>query len=307
MAINPNAEIARPKLPLPPPPTSRQRAFRFGTDVVLILIGELINVIAFRSLIVPSRLISGGVVGISMLLNQLFSLPIGLQTTLYNIPIFVLGYRFLGRRFVALSVIGVVSFSALLDNIALQTVTHDLLLVAVFGGVITGIADGLILRAGGSTGGFDIIGLIVSKRSGVSVGQVFLFLNGFIIALVAWVNQSLELAMYTLIMQFVASRVVDALQSTSPRRVALIISPQNEAIAERIFRELKRGATYLDGGGAYTGAEFRVLMCVITPYELVDLSLIVAESDPSAFTIVLEASDVLGRFDRNSPLQRLLG
>src|SRR5262249_26689695 len=128
-----------------------------------VLFGEMINVLAFRSLIIPAKLLSGGVVGTAMLLNQLFNLPIGLQTLIYNIPIFLWGYRYLGPRFVILSMVGVGSFSILLDNISVPTLTHDLLLTAVFGGVVTGIADGIIIRSGGSTGGLDIIGVIISR------------------------------------------------------------------------------------------------------------------------------------------------
>ncbi len=285
---------------------TRRQAIQVAEAALIILIGEVLNVVAFRILILPAHLLSGGVVGSAMLLNQLLNLPIGLQTTIYNIPIFLLGWRFLGWRFVLLSILGVVSFSVLLDNIHLPQIADDVLLAAIFGGVLTGVADGLILRAGGSTGGFDIIGLIVSKRSGLSVGQVFLIFNGLIIALAALVNGP-KLAMYTLIMQFVSSRVVDTMQSSAPRRVALIISPQNETIAARILKDMNRGATYLDGSGAFTHAEFRVLMCVITRYELVELRQILAEIDPAAFTVILEASDVVGRFDLMSPLQRLLG
>ncbi|MEP7287016.1 MAG: YitT family protein [Chloroflexota bacterium] len=144
-------------------------------QILIIVLGEVINVLTFRALIIPAKLLSGGVVGVALLLNQLLNLPIGLQTIIYNIPIFLLGYRYLGRRFILLSMVGVGVFSVLLDNITLlPTVTHDLLLIAVFGGVATGIADGLIIWAGGLTGGFDILGLIVSRRFGISTGQVCL-------------------------------------------------------------------------------------------------------------------------------------
>ncbi len=271
----------------------------------IIVLGELINVLAFRAMIVPAKLLSSGVVGAAMLLNQVFNLPIGLQTVLYNIPIFLLGYRFLGRRFVVLSVLGVLSFSFLLDNVQIPVVTHDLLLVAVFGGVFTGLADGIILRFGGSTGGTDIIGLILSRRYGISLGQIFMVFNGIVIALGAVANNNAELAMYTLIMQFVASRVIDTVQAGTPRRFVLVISNRHEQIAQRIMQDMGRGVTYLQGSGAYTANEFRVLMCVMTRYEYVDLRRIVGELDPVAFTVVLEASDVIGRFDRRSPLQWL--
>jgi uncharacterized membrane-anchored protein YitT (DUF2179 family) len=283
-----------------------QRTTRFVRDALIILACEALNAVAFNALIVPARLLSGGVIGSSMLLNQLFNLPIGLQTMIYNIPIFILGYRYLGKRFIALSLLGVVTISIFTDNIRLSRATSDLLLAAVFGGVMTGIADGIILRVGGSTGGFDIIGLIVARRFGISVGQVFLFLNGILITLSALVN-NLELAMYTLITLYVSSRVVNALQETAPRRVALVISPRNPEIAARIMHDLNRGVTYLQGSGAYTERDFRVLMCVVTRYEMVELRQLIREIDPEAFSVVLDASDVVGRFDAHSPLQKLIG
>ena len=282
-----------------------RRAFvSIAVRALVILCGEIVNVFAYRSLIVPSKLLSGGVVGTSLLLNQLFALPIGAMTILLNIPIFILGYRYLGRRFIILSAVGVGSFSILMDNISLPSLTHDLLLVAVFGGVITGLADGIILSTGGSTGGFDILGLIVSRRFGFSAGQVFLVFNAVIIALAAIFN-NLELAMYTLIMLFVSTRTIDAVMRRAPRPVALIISGKHDEIATRILKEMGRGVTYMQGGGAYTSAEFRVLLCVITRYELVDLRRIVHEVDEDAFTIVLDASDIIGHFEPRSPLQTL--
>lgn len=278
-------------------------------QVTIILVGEMLNAIAFHALIVPARLLSGGVVGISLLLNQLFQLPIGLQTTIYNIPIFILGYRYLGRRFILLSMIGVFSFSVFTDSLRIAPVVDDILLVAVFGGVLTGIADGLILRAGGSTGGFDILGLIVSKRLNLAVGQVFMAFNGLLLTVAAFVNgqNGLKLAMYTLIMLYVSSRVIDALQSVIPREAAMIVSKQHALVAGRILKDLGRGVTFLEGGGAYTDTETRVILCVLTRLEIVELKRLVREADPDAFMVVLDANDVQGRFDRRSILQRILG
>jgi len=171
--------------------------------------------------------------------------------------------------------------------------------------VLTGIADGIIIRQGGSTGGFDIIGLLVARRFGVSIGQVSLIFNGVLILLAALSN-SLELALYTLIMIYVYSRVLNTSQENAPRRVALVISTQPEAIAARIMSELNRGVTYLHGMGAYTGQDFRVLMCVVTRYEFVDLRNLVRTVDPNAFAVILDASDVVGQFTLKSPLSRFL-
>ncbi len=278
----------------------------FTFQVIIVLFGEVINVLAFRALIVPARMLSSGVVGTAQLLNQLFNLPIGLQTIIYNIPIFLLGYRYLGRRFVVLSMIGVGTFSILLDNVTMPVLSHERLLIAIFGGVATGFADGLILRFGGSTGGFDILGLIVSKRFGFSTGKVFLVFNGVIIALAALFND-LDLAMYTLIMLFVATRTIDTFLRTSPRPVALIVSSKHEEITQRLMHDLGRGVTYLQGQGAYTSAEYRVMLCVMSRFELVDLRHILHEIDPKAFTIVLDSSDVIGAWDHVSPISRLFG
>src|SRR5258706_7640971 len=221
-------------------PTDRRRMGGLMLQALIIVACEVLNALAFKSLIVPSRLLSGGVVGGALLLNQLFGLPIGLQTMIYNIPIFMLGWRYLGRRFVLLSIVGVVSFSLLTDTINPPVLTHDLLLIAIFGGIATGIADGIILRAGGSTGGFDILGLIVSRRFGISIGQVFLVFNGVIIALAAVFN-NLELAMYTLIMLFVSTRTINTLLTTTPRPVAMIVSSKYEEIAAVLLHDLGRG------------------------------------------------------------------
>lgn len=286
--------------------SSRSQALtKFTIDALIILGCQLLNTLAFRTLIVPARLLSGGVVGLAMLINQVTGLPIGAQSIIYNIPLFYLAYRYLGRRFVMLSLIAVWSFSILLDNVQMPFVTHDLLLVAVFGGILTGIADGLTIRMGGSTGGFDILGLLFARRSGMSIGQVFLIFNGVVIAISALYN-SLELAMYTLIMQYVASWVLNSIQEAAPRRVILVISKKNEEIAQRIMHDLGRGVTFLDGSGAYTGTAFRVLMCVITRYELVELRTLIKAMDPEAFSVIIDASDVIGEFDLTSPLQRLL-
>lgn len=272
---------------------------KFILQVVILLLCEVLNAIAINGLLVPGKLLSGGVLGGSMLIGQLTGLPIGVLTTVLNIPIFYIGYRQLGRRFLILSVIGVLSLSFMLDNLKVQFVTRDLALIAIFGGLFSGIADGIVLRIGGSTGGFDILGLIIARRFGVSLGQVFMLFNGVIIAVSALFN-SLELAMYTLIMQFVASRVVDYIQEPASRRVVMIISTRHEQITARILTELRRGVTYLDGAGAYANTQVRVAMCVITRFELVQVREIVGEVDPNAFTIVMDAAEVIGRFDRNT-------
>lgn len=292
------------------PNLTARSALWFVAQAGIILACEVLNTVAFNALIAPARLLDSGVAGLALLLNQIAGLPLGAQIFLYNIPIFLLGYRFLGRRFVALSLVGVLSFAFLLDNVQLPAairfpaLTDDLLLVAIFGGILTGIADGLILRVGGSTGGLDIVNLIFSRYSGLPLGQIFIVLNGLIIGIGALASRQIETAMYTLILLFVQANVIDTILSPTPRRTVLIVSTRAEAVADRIMKDLSRGATFLTGEGAYTGQGFRVLMCVLTRYEMVDLRIILREVDPDAFTTVMDTTDVIGHFSFYSPLRR---
>lgn len=286
--------------------TRTQKALLLVLQIAIVMAAEALNAVAYNALIVPARLLESGVVGIALLFNQLFALPIGVQTLLYNIPIFVIGWRYLGRRFFFLSLVGVATFSILVDSIRIPAVTSRLELIAIFGGVLTGIADGIILRTGGSTGGFDIIGMIISKRYGLSVGQVFLVLNSLLIGLGTLATRNLEVAMLTLIMMFVAARVVDVILSPTPRRMMTIVSTKHAEIAERILKDLGRGVTYLQGSGAYTSRDFTVIMVVVTRYESVELRRILREIDSNAFASIVAADEVIGHFERRSPFSKFL-
>lgn len=266
-------------------------------QVLLLLAGTICFVVAVKGFILPNHMLTGGVTGLSLLLYALFKWPVGLLTLLFNVPIFLLGFRDVGRRFVFYSGLAVLLFAATVDHIPIGALTMDPLLASIFGGILSGLGSALAIQAGGSLGGFDILGVVLNRRFSLGMGEVGLVLNGALVV-AAGIMNSPELAMYTLVSIYVSSRTLDTLQAPRPRKAALIVSRQSIAIKERILLDMARGVTLLKAEGAYTGEEGNVLLCVLTRYELRDLKDIVREEDPEAFVTVFEASDVIGRFKR---------
>jgi uncharacterized membrane-anchored protein YitT (DUF2179 family) len=275
-------------------------------QVILLFAGVCLFVIAIRGLILPQKLLTGGVTGLALLLHALLGWKIGLLTLIFNIPIFLLGFRDLGRRFAFYSGLAVVGFWLLVDHLPVPVLTHDPLLASIFGGLLGGVGSALAVRAGGSLGGFDILGVVLNRRFSLGIGEVGLILNGMLIV-AAGLIENPERAMYTLVSIYVGSRTLDALQTPRPRKAVLIVSKENRAIKERLLFEMGRGVTLLKAEGAYTGEDTNVLICVITRFELKELRDIVKNEDPQAFVSVLEASDVVGRFKRPSAFSFLKG
>lgn len=280
-----------------------RRVGQTALQMLLVLLGTTISALAFSRLIVPNNMLSGGVAGLTLIINQLTGLPAGTMLLLLNIPILFLGYKQIGGRFILLTILAVASFSLQLDLLPTQPAVDDLLLAAVFGGALNGIGLGLVLRAGGSTGGTDIIGVVLNRRYSFSVGEVLLYFNALIV-LASALLFNLEAALYTLIAMFVTSKVVDTLQNSGRRKTALIISDHSDQIAQRIQTELHRGVTFLQGEGAYQHGQRKVAMCVLTRFELSLLKEIVLQEDAQAFMTVSETTEVVGRFQPRGPFRR---
>lgn len=272
--------------------------------VFFTLLGTTISAIAFTQLIIPNRMLSGGAAGLSLIINRLTGAPTGLLLLLINIPILLAGYRYIGGRFILLTAMGVTSFSLLLDLIPTQAAVNDLLLASVFGGALNGIGLGMVLRTGGSTGGTDIIGVILNRLYSFSIGEVLLYFNAAIV-LASALLFDLSSALYTLISMFVTSRIIDALLNSRGRKTALIVSEQPEEIARQVHERLHRGVTYLQGEGAYQGGQRKVVLCVLTRFETAQLKEIVLKADPNAFMTISETSEIVGRFQQHSPFRRV--
>ena len=264
---------------------------------LLVAIGALISGIGINTFLIPHQLFSGGVSGVAMILYFLFGWPIGLQIILLNIPIFYAAYRLLDRDYVICGIFGMVIFSVATDAtrfLADLNFIDDTLLAAIYGGVISGIGGGMIFRVGGSAGGTDTIASIIKKYYSLNVGLVGFSINVFLM-IVAAALFGVKPAMFTLLSFFVSSQVTDAvIEGLNRRKTIMIISDKNAEIADAILDEVGRGATFLEGTGAYTGQDKKVLFVVVSLTQIAKIKFIAEKTDPHAFMIVQDAAEVLG-------------
>ena len=248
--------------------------------------------------IVPSHFLTGGVTGIAMIIYYLAELPIGVQTFLYNLPLLIASYKFLGKDYTIDVVIGTVIFSICLDATRFLNAyapVDDLMLASIYGGVFNGVGYGIVFRMNGSTGGFDILGAIVKKFYSMNMGSTIFAFNCCIVSVAGFLF-GVEPALFTLICMYVNSHVTDKVTAGFNQRKAVLIISENSAdIAEAIMYELKRGVTFLHGQGAFSGSERNVIMVVVSLTEIAKLKMIVNFLDKNAFFIMMSASEIMGR------------
>jgi len=268
---------------------------RSTLGIIAIAIGAIVAAFGIQGFIVPAGLGGGGVGGIALMLYYTLRLPIGLMTFLLNIPLFVLGWREVNKKFVFKTIWGLAIFSLCLDLFnGVQTIAvDDILLGALYGGVILGISTSVIFHFGGSLGGTDIVSKVIQRKYGVPMGTSSLAINGFII-LISWAILGSKATLYTLVMMFVFGRVLDLIQSGVPSKAITIVSDHSEALVSRIRVDLGRGATFLHGRGAYSCEPKDVIICVVSLPEIGRLKQAVREVDPQAFMIVQNAGEVFG-------------
>jgi len=284
------------------PDTSRKPAhitWQSLRDYAFILAGAIIQALAMRLFLIPGLLVSGGVSGIAQLIQHYTGWPIGLMVLIGNIPLFLLGWRYLGgRRFITRTIFAIVAFSLLTDAFAWfipqAGMTQDLVLNSLFGGVMLGVGLGLVYRGQGTSGGSDIIGRILNHRFSIPISQSYL-LTDTIVVLAAGLVFDWEHALYGLVMIYVSGLAAEvAAEGTDVFRTAMIVTSKPQEVAEQILSEMERGVTFLTGRGAYTGEERQVLYCVVTRSEVSQLKALVKEQDEGAFMVIGQAHEALG-------------
>lgn len=269
--------------------------------LIIVIIGAFIFAISLNLFLIPAGVYSSGFSGLSQLLARLFSdylhmdLSVGLWLFLLNIPVTILGWRNLGKAFTIYSFVSVIISSFFLTIVPIHKVSDDILLNAVFGGVIGAIGVGITLRYGASTGGMDIIAVYLSKVVEGSVGKFSLILNSIIIIsagfLYGW-----EKSLYTLVVLFASSKVIDIIHTESQKLTAMIVTKNSKVLKKAILSRLTRGATVVPAHGAYSEENKDLLIIVISSYELFELKKIIKEVDPQAFTNVVKTESVIGLF-----------
>jgi uncharacterized membrane-anchored protein YitT (DUF2179 family) len=268
-------------------------------DYGLITAGALLQALAMDLFLVPGQLAAGGLSGLAIIINGYTGWPIGVMVMLGNIPLFVLGWRLLGgRRFMARTVAAVVVYSALLDLLALTPTggltPHDPVLNSLYGGVIGGIGMGLVFRAGGTSGGTDILARLLGQWRGIPISQSYLLTDAAIV-LLAGLAFGWELALYALVALYVTGLAAEvATEGQAVVRTATIISARPQEVAQQILTELQRGVTIWPGVGAYSGEARQILFCAVSRAEVGQLKAIIREADPRAFVVIGQAHEALG-------------
>ena len=265
----------------------------------LILFGSVCYAIGFDLFLMLHQVNAGGVSGASMLICAALGWDggVGILTLGINVPLFLLGYRYLGKRFFAGSIVGTIASSALIELFAgIPAPQTDIMLGVLYGGVLVGLGLGVVFYARASTGGVDIIASLLRKKfRSLSVGNLMLAVDSAIILLTGVVYRDINKTLYSALTLFLSTTVLDAvIFGLNDSTVALIISDHYAAIAREIEKKLSRGVTMLSGYGGYTGAEKMVLLVAVRKQQTTQLKMLVERTDPGAFLILQRSHQVLG-------------
>lgn len=269
--------------------------------IAIVIVGSFLLAISLNFFLINANVYASGFSGLAQLLssilNDLFSIQLstGIILFLLNVPVLILGWFKIGRGFTIYSIVSVVFATLFLEILPIISLSEDIMLNAVAGGVIAGVAVGISLKWGASTGGMDIVAMLLSRLQDKPIGVYFLILNGSII-FVSGILYEPENALYTLLALYVTTVVIDAIHTRHEKVTVLIVTDRTEALQQTIHKQMVRGITIIPAKGAYTQEEKSLLYLVITRYELYDLEKIIYEIDPNAFTNIIQTAGIFGFF-----------
>ena len=273
-----------------------------GWNLVLLTIGSVLCAFAVKGILVPKQFLAGGITGLALLAHYVLpSLPIGFLYFLLNIPLFVIGWLFVGKRFFWYSLAGMLIFSAVIFGPFPVLPIEDMILSALVAGMISGVGSGIILKSFGSAGGLDVLSVILFKKFSIRPGTTVMTFHGLLL-LVAAFRLPLETVLYTLVYFYINSYFVNLMViGLSQRKAIMIISSSWQEISREIMDKLQRGVTIVQGEGGYTGKPLHILYTVITITELSRFKEIIRKIDPHAFVVVTETLEVMGKRIGNQP------
>lgn len=266
----------------------------------LILAGTFIMAAGFVLFISPYKLAPGGVYGIAIILHHMFNLPIGLTALAMDIPLTIIGIKILGPRFGIKTVIGFLATSMWVSLLEWlygyePLVENDALLSTIFGGVFVGVGLGLVFKSRATSGGSDIVAMILAKYTHMPLGQLLIIVDSMIVLLGLAAFGKWEIPLYSWIVIFISGKLIDVvLQGIDYDKTLFIISEKHEEIREKILKDLKRGGTILNGNGMYNGQQKSVIFTVVSRRELAILKDFIHRIDPKAFLTVINANEILG-------------
>jgi uncharacterized membrane-anchored protein YitT (DUF2179 family) len=263
-------------------------------------VGAFILASSFVLFITPYKIVPGGVYGISIVLHYLFNTPVGLVALCFDIPLTIIGIRFLGPRFGMKTVVGFSLTALFNDTLTLlwgyePLVTGDALLSSIFGGVLAGLGLGLIFKSKATSGGSDIVAMIIAKYTRLPLGMLMIYVDSVIVLVGLLVFQDWKIPLYSWIVIFITGKVIDVvLEGVSYDKSLFIISDKHEEIRDKIINNLDRGGTFIDGKGMYNYADKRIIFTVVSRRELAILEEYIHEIDPKAFLTITDATEILG-------------
>ena len=266
----------------------------------LILVGAFVMAAGFVFFITPYRIVPGGVYGISIVLHHMFGTPVGLVALCFDVPLTLLGIKILGPRFGVKTIAGFILTAGFVDLLTLwwgelPLVENDALLSSIFGGVFIGFGLGLIFKAKATSGGSDIVAMIIGKYTKLPLGQLMIAVDSSIVLVGLAVFGDWKIPLYSLIVIFITGKVVDVvLQGISYDKTLFIISNKPQELRDKIIHDLNRGGTFIQGKGMYSGDERTIVYTVVNRREMAMLQDFIHRIDPSAFMTVINANEILG-------------
>lgn len=281
---------------------SKDKVFskRWIIDYSLIIVGSFILASGFVLFITPYKIVPGGVYGISIVLHYLFHTPVGMVALAFDIPLTLIGLKILGPRFGIKTVVGFVLTAFFNDGITYfygskPLVVGDPLLSAIFGGLFLGVGVGLIFKSKATSGGTDIIAMIISKYTRLPVGQLMIMVDSSIVFLGLIFFRDWKIPLYSLIVIFITGKVVDTiLDGMNYDKVLLIISDKYKEIGDKIMVDLNRGGTLIKGTGMYNHQEKQIIFTVVNRREVTILQSYINQIDPHSFVTVINSNEILG-------------
>ena len=267
--------------------------------ILTILLGAAIYAFGLTYFVVPHHLFEGGATGITLITFYLFKIPVSLMNLLINIPLFILAWKIFGAKSLYSSLLGTLALSAWLavfERIPLHIdLQGDLLITALIAGILLGIGLGIIFNAGGTTGGTDILARILNKYTHISMGKLLFILDFCILMLILLIFKDLRLVSYTLLFDFIVSRVIDLIgEGGYAGKGFMIITKRPDHLAKAINDDLGRGVTFISGQGYYSKENLKIIYCIVGRNEIVKMKEMIHRIDPQAFITITEAHEILG-------------
>ncbi|PIC64278.1 hypothetical protein CSV79_07345 [Sporosarcina sp. P13] len=271
--------------------------------IAVVILGSFLTALSLNFFLINANVYASGFAGAAQLVSSILTdqldimIGTGILLLLFNIPVFILGWFKVGKGFTIYSIVSVAFTTLFLELLPIRSMSDDIMLNAVFGGVLAGVGVGISLKLGASTGGMDIVAMILSRMQDKPIGMYFLVLNGILILVAGFLYEP-ENALYTMIALYVTTSVIDMIHTRHEKVTAMIITRQADELQQAIHRQMVRGITILPAKGAYSKEDKNMLYVVITRYELYDLERIINETDPQAFTNIVQTVGIFGFFRR---------